>query len=183
MAFTRASVLALRAECCATDVAPPSCELLSAEGWDEAALRRYFTSGGVERPAPHERRPTSPSQEVVLFGDSHTGICLAVEPRTYTLTACSYPGCSAMGLHHRTSVSRYRDVVDADVAAVVRRAVSAGGRRERSGGGAQPVLALKFGQVDVEFVYYLKAVDNPSLTFRVELATQRPSSRREDAGY
>ena len=84
-----------------------------------------------------------------IFGDSHTHALAALQCSSHAIFAYPFVAGSAMGLRHADSRSGYRHVLDAGLASVPR---------------AEHV-AFKFGQVDVDFVFYLKLVRDPSLSF------------------
>lgn len=94
--------------------------------------------------------PPSQSYRVLkLFGDSHVNTFITIESTAGVLIAHPYTAGSAMGLRHADSISGYRRALEFDL------------RGTQTSDG----LVLKFGQVDVDFVYYLKWVDDPSLAF------------------
>lgn len=91
---------------------------------------------------PHPRK-------IHIFGDSHTHVFAAVECSAHAILAYPFVAGSAMGLNHSNSRSGYRGVLERDLLSV----------------GPTEVVAFKFGQVDIDFVYYLKLVDTPALSF------------------
>eukprot|EP00966_Prymnesium_polylepis_P318871 7364561-Prymnesium_polylepis.2 len=84
-----------------------------------------------------------------IFGDSHTHVLAALHCDSHAVFAYPFVAGSAMGLRHAASRSGYRTALEADLEHV----------------GPEDGVVFKFGQVDVDFVYYLKLVDNPTLGF------------------
>jgi hypothetical protein len=128
---------------------PLTTEMLS---WSESALRIHFESGGVARPPMQPQPSKSSSFEVVkLFGDSHVNTFITIEAtgEAAPLLAYPYTAGSAMGLRHASSITGYRMALERDLRATR----------------PSDLIVLKFGQVDIDFVYYLKLVEQPGLRF------------------
>ena len=137
--------------------------------WDEDTARAFFEAGGVltaaaaKPKASHETIPTSqpisaPSspggvqqnfKRVKFFGDSHVNTFISIESSLQPILAFPYTAGSAMGLRHADSITGYREALEGDL----------------YGTKSTDLIVLKFGQVDADFVYYLKLADQPSLTF------------------
>ena len=75
-----------------------------------------------------------------LFGDSHIG-----KINNKNITKYPFPACSAMGLNNPNSISGYRK----KFLELYHKVPS------------QDIVMLKFGQVDTEFVYYIKMTKQP----------------------
>ena len=139
--------------------------------WTEQEARAFFESGGADKPvkrasaveaapdllfpiqqpldSPRGKRDLPRLNRVKLFGDSHTNSFISVECKPMPLLAYPFTAGSAMGLRHADSITGYRKALEGDLL------------------GTKPAdaIVLKFGQVDCDFVYFLKLVDQPSLSF------------------
>ena len=162
----------LQLECFADDV--PVQERMCS--WTIEQARAYFESGGVEPPSPAAllkplkvmppplgalmpisppRSPRSGArafQLIKIFGDSHVNTFITIEAAgsgALPLQACPFTAGSAMGLRHSDSITGYREALEGDLYATK----------------PTDVVVLKFGQVDCDFVYYLKLAENPTLRF------------------
>lgn len=102
-------------------------------------------SGGPASSSDESRRPWT----VRLYGDSHANTFTSVESDEYRFLAHPFTGSSAMGLRHVDSISSARTALERDL---------------RSLGDCE-LVAFKFGQVDADFVYYLKLARQPELSF------------------
>lgn len=126
--------------------------------WTSDEVRSYFESGGVSLPhtasgstvAPADAGTTSHVFAVIkLFGDSHANSFISLAAPSKLLLAYPYTAGSAMGLRHADSISGYRVALERDL----------------QGTNSDEAIVLKFGQVDLDFVFYLKWVDDRSLAF------------------
>lgn len=138
--------------------------------WSAERARAFFESGGSSEPsAPPElavefgnipsqpctspvRQATRAFQVVKLFGDSHVNTFITIEAAgggAVPLLAYPYTAGSAMGLRHADSITGYREALEGDLYATR----------------PTDLIVLKFGQVDCDFVYYLKLAEQPALRF------------------
>ncbi len=137
--------------------------------WSVDQARQYFESGGTEQvvapvaqvaeptPVPSASAPTASRPgaraftAIKLFGDSHVNTFITIEATDGAVPLLAYPytAGSAMGLRHADSITGYRAALEGDLRA------------------SKPteLIVLKFGQVDCDFVYYLKLADQPALRF------------------
>lgn len=86
---------------------------------------------------------------VHIFGDSHTHTLVSLEHDSHLVLAYPFVAGSAMGLQRSDSRAKYGAVLERDLSTVP----------------SADHVVLKFGQVDIDFVYYLKLVDQPELPF------------------
>ena len=151
MSLARAALEAIQHDHFADDLELPA----DALAWTPEEVRAFCESGGVQKPAAKlASAPTTEFSGINLFGDSHANTFISVEPAvpgadSPTIIAYPFTAGSAMGLHHCDSITGYREALMGDLR------------------GTQPgeAVVLKFGQVDCDFVYYLKWVEDPSLAF------------------
>jgi hypothetical protein len=151
MPLARAALEAIQQDSFADDLELPA----DALAWTPEEVRAFCESGGVQKPtAKLTSAPTKEFSAIKLFGDSHANTFISVEPAvpgadSPTIIAYPYTAGSAMGLHHCDSITGYREALIGDLR------------------GTQPgeAVVLKFGQVDCDFVYYLKWVEDQSLAF------------------
>ena len=151
MSLARAALEAIQHDHFADDLELPA----DALAWTPEEVRAFCESGGVQKPAAKlASAPTTEFSGINLFGDSHANTFISVEPAvpgadSPTIIAYPFTAGSAMGLHHCHSITGYREALMGDLR------------------GTQPgeAVVLKFGQVDCDFVYYLKWVEDPSLAF------------------
>jgi hypothetical protein len=151
MPLARAALEAIQQDSFADDLELPA----DALAWTPEEVRAFCESGGVQKPtAKLTPAPTKEFSAIKLFGDSHANTFISVEPAvpgadSPTIIAYPYTAGSAMGLHHCDSITGYREALIGDLR------------------GTQPgeAVVLKFGQVDCDFVYYLKWVEDQSLAF------------------
>jgi hypothetical protein len=155
--------------------------------WSEDAVRCFFMAGGLISPPEAESRnvelessdtPLIPSV-VKLFADSHANTFISIEASEHAPQIIAYPytAGSAMGLRHADSITGYRGAIESDLL------------------NTRPdeLLVFKFGQVDCDFVYYLKWIKDPTLVFETfaadavhkyftfvdDLLTQQTASKRQ----
>ena len=151
MSLARAALEAIQHDHFADDLELPA----DALAWTPEEVRAFCESGGVQKPAAKlASAPTTEFSGINLFGDSHANTFISVEPAvpgadSPTIIAYPFTAGSAMGLHHCHSITGYREALMGDLR------------------GTQPgeAVVLKFGQVDCDFVYYLKWVEDQSLAF------------------
>lgn len=168
MTLSAERIVEIRDECFADDVEIP----LGLEYCSEVTVREFFESGGVTMPrgmvsvesnssipsgevqpdSPPRQSPTATFQRIKVFGDSHVNTFISVHAVDGGVPLLAYPytAGSAMGLRHADSITGYRTAIESDV---------------KRGLAANDAIVLKFGQVDCDFVYFLKLADNPSLDF------------------
>ena len=132
--------------------------------WSEDRARAFFESGGKSEAVAEPPPPAAASsmvvsprpgaqtfQRVKVFGDSHANTFITIESSGGAAPLIGYPftAGSAMGLRHADSITGYREALEGDLYATR----------------PTDLIVLKFGQVDCDFVYYLKLADKPGLDF------------------
>ena len=132
--------------------------------WSEDRARAFFESGGKSEAVAEPPPPAAASsmvvsprpgaqafQRVKIFGDSHANTFITIESSGGAAPLIGYPftAGSAMGLRHADSITGYREALEGDLYATR----------------PTDLIVLKFGQVDCDFVYYLKLADKPGLDF------------------
>ena len=150
--LTRLQLESIRDECFADDIDIDE----RMHGWSEDQVRSYFLDGGLVGPQTnvelgHVASATPNPSTVKIFGDSHANTFISIESSGGGPEIIGYPytAGSAMGLRHADSITGYRQAVESDL------------RDARP----NDLLVFKFGQVDCDFVYYLKWMKDPSLLF------------------
>ena len=142
MPLSFAQLLEIRDECLADDI---DISFATMKDWDHARVTSFFENGGKEAsPSPALKT----FDALKIFGDSHANSFISFDSSPPIL-AYPYTAGSAMGLRHADSITGYRLALEGDLAETK----------------PSDAVILKFGQVDCDFVYYLKWIDNPSLTF------------------
>lgn len=128
-------------------------DMNSLAGTTLAALSGSDPPDGADTVAigtPHRPLPAAVGSTAIhIFGDSHTHVLAGLECEAHAVFAYPFVAGSAMGLRRADSRSGYRTCLEVDL-----RQVSAG-----------DTVVFKFGQVDLDFVYYLKLVEDPNLSF------------------
>jgi hypothetical protein len=116
-----------------------------------AAVSAAATSAAAPATLQPASSPPQRNEAAVyhIFGDSHTHVLAALECSTHAILVYPFVAGSAMGLRRADSRSGYRTALEADLARV----------------GHEDGVVFKFGQVDVDFVYYLKLAEQPGLHF------------------
>ena len=161
MPLTLAELRDIQSRCYADDIAIEE----RMHAWTEQQVVAFFESGGEAVPATAatpgpatavfedsstERQPP-PFSVVKIFGDSHANTFISLEATDARQRMLAYPytAGSAMGLRHADSITGYRSALEGDL-------------HETQSSDA---IVLKFGQVDCDFVYYLKRAEDQTLTF------------------
>ena len=87
----------------------------------------------------------------LLFGDSHANTFISITPN---IIAFPFTAGSAMGLRKLGSISGYRRVLEESLMEYACKSAM------------DTTICFKFGQVDVDHVFYLKLAQNPELSFK-----------------